>query len=367
MKRTTLTQHLASAVIRLAPLFMIAGFFGTADKVYAAAICEGGSVIRDASGTPVGCAFNTWGSAQISMCNGATVIPPNSSGPGACYMCATQPTATQLLKGNFTGLTLQPAPPYAPGEPTTFRCLKCTQPPTGLTAWWTLDETNGVYSDLTGTVSLPGLAHNGVQSVAGEVGNAAKFDGVSQYIDIPNDPNLDIGPAADFSIDAWVQLNPCSPTHSCPADSGVRVIMEKRTFNAPNHYKGYSFYLYNQYLGLQLADGGSAPGYANYGAPALVVPADGQWHFVAVSITRPSAAGFEVQFTLDGSTALVNSPARLGTLQNSSDVRLGMVTIGGGSVFNGSIDEVEFFTRFVLTNEWQNIYNANCNGKCRPQ
>ena len=60
--------------------------------------------------------------------------------------------------------------------------------------------------------------------------------------DIPNDSNLDIGPAADFSIDAWVKLDSCSSTHSCPADSGVRVIMEKRSFNAPNHYKGYSFF-----------------------------------------------------------------------------------------------------------------------------
>ena len=63
-----------------------------------------------------------------------------------------------------------------------------------------------------------------------------------------------------------------------PADaSGVRVIVEKRTFTAPNHYKGYSFYLNNKYLGLQLADDGVAPGYVNVGAPVLVVPADGQW------------------------------------------------------------------------------------------
>jgi hypothetical protein len=35
-------------------------------------------------------------------------------------------------------------------------------------------------------------------------------------------------------------------------------------------------------------------------------------------------------------------------------------------VFTGSIDEVEFFGRAVSYAEWQTIYNAGCNGKCRP-
>jgi hypothetical protein len=98
------------------------------------------------------------------------------------------------------------------------------------------------------------------------------------------------------------------------------------------------------------------------------VPADGQWHFVAVSVNHQ--AGISVQFTLHStltSSVVVTSPARNGSLANSSDVRLGMITIGNGSVFNGSIDEVEFFHRAVSVNEWQTIINARCYGKCPPQ
>ena len=218
----------------------------------------------------------------------------------------------------------------------------------------------------------PGWGYNGVQLVSGEVNDAAKFNGATQYIEIPNGPALSVGPAAsthsgDFSIDAWVKLDACTPALSCSADAGVRVILEKRTFTPPSTYTGFSLYLYNQYLGLQLADGGAAPGYTNYGAPSLVVPADGQWHFVAVSITRPSAAGFSVQFTLDNKPVVaLTSPARMGGLTNSSVVRIGMETISNGSAFNGSIDEVEFFNgRAVTYSEWQSIYDAGAYGKCR--
>ena len=251
---------------------------------------------------------------------------------------------------------------------------QCVPPPSGLTAWWTLDETTPVatgYADWTGNMPL-GWGHNGVPVVPGEVGDAAKFDGATQYIEIPNAQPLNVGPAAsnfsgDFSIDAWVKLDSCAPKLACAADSGVRVILEKRTFSSPNQYTGYSFYLYNQYLGLQLADNGVSPGYSNYGASSLVVPADGQWHFVAVSITRPSTTGFDVQFTLDNNRVVaVNSPARMGSLTNTGVARIGEITISNGSVFNGSIDEVEFFNgRAVSYSEWQGIYNAGTYGKCK--
>ena len=250
----------------------------------------------------------------------------------------------------------------------------CVPAPSGLSAWWTLMEASPTlsgYRDWTGNME-PGWGHNGVQVVMGEVDNAAKFNGETQYIEIPNGPALNVGPAAanlsgDFSIDAWLKLDACTPALSCAADAGVRVILEKRTFTPPSTYTGFSLYLYNQYLGLQLADDGAAPGYTNYGAPNLVVPADGQWHFVAVSITRPSAAGFSVQFTLDNEPAVaLTSPARMGSLTNSSVARIGMETISNGSVFNGSIDEVEFFNgRAVTYSEWQSIYDAGTYGKCK--
>lgn len=363
MKRINyLIQKLASAAIHVAPLAFVVGFFAAPGNVHAASLCYGGSVIYDSTHRPVGCAFTTWGPAEQSMCNGATVFSPANSGPGTCHLCAVGAAAAQIAAGNYAGLTLQPPLPNG------FACLKCAQPPTGLAAWWTLDDAgSGSVADLTGNVLLPGVLENGPKVVAGEVGTAVEFNGSNQYIQIPTSPVLNIPAGAtdgsgDFSIDAWVKFD------SVANDYGVRVIAEKRTFNAPNHYLGYSFYLYNGYLGFQLADGGAAPGYSNYGAPALVIK-DTNWHFVAVSITRDTAPSFSVQFTLDSTPSVfVNSPVRMGSLENTSPLNIGMVTIpGGGSVFSGTIDEVEFFNRAVSYPEWETIFHANCNGKCRPQ
>jgi hypothetical protein len=228
-------EKLVSAAPKVAALAFVVGILGAPGNVYAASLCYGGSVIYDSTHTPVGCAFTNWGPAEQSMCNGATVFASANSGPGTCHMCATAAVAPQISVGNYTGLPLQPA---GPNGPTTFACLKCTQPPTGLTAWWTLDDAaSGSVADLTGNVLLPGVLRNSPQVVAGQVGRAVKFNGVDQYIEIPSNPLLDVPGLApndipgDFSIDAWVKLDPGSDT------SGVRVVVEKRTYSS-NQYSG---------------------------------------------------------------------------------------------------------------------------------
>jgi hypothetical protein len=88
------------------------------------------------------------------------------------------------------------------------------------------------------------------------------------------------------------------------------------------------------------------------------------------SVARKPGA-FKVEFTLGLPTqnqpptvVPVYSPIRSGALTNTSPLRIGRVTIGvPGSVFDGSIDEVEFFSRAVQ--DFSPIYNAKCYGKCK--
>jgi hypothetical protein len=267
-------------------------------------------------------------------------------------------------------VTVSLCPWNPPPPPPIFPTPLCVKPPAGMNAWWTLDETTGNAHDLTGNLHLDGLRH-GTSTVPGMVNKAAHFNGANDYVEVLSQPGMDVAAAdnigsGDMSIDAWVKADATEDT------SGVRVIVEKRTFTSPSHYKGFSFYLYNGYLGLQLADDATAPGYANYGAPALIVQRDGAWHFVAVSVKRrpPVTAAYPntitVQFTMDSSSFIVSSPALVGSLANSSPLRIGMRTIDNGGTFNGSIDEVEFFHRFVTLDEWQTIIGAGSAGKCRP-
>ena len=117
---------------------------------------------------------------------------------------------------------------------------------------------------------------------------------------------------------------------------------------------------YNGYLGLQIGTGPAS----NFGATALVVPADGLWHLAAVSV---NVIGADIQFFLDGSVVDLLPPGGVpsGSLANPSPLRIGMGNLNNGSdAFKGSIDEVQFFNRALASNEFQSIFNATCYGIC---
>ncbi|MDQ6678197.1 MAG: hypothetical protein M3Z09_12980, partial [Acidobacteriota bacterium] len=168
-------KQLSSIASHTAPLLAgaLACFLLGSGNLIAASICYGGSEIKNSSGAIVGCAFNNWGTGEQAMCKGSTVFSGSNS--NNCHICVQSPYDQQVSNSDFTGLTLtpNPYPGETPAPPTTFSCLKCAQPPDGLTAWWTLDETNGTVHDLTGNLPNDGLNHGGAAAVLGEVGNAA--------------------------------------------------------------------------------------------------------------------------------------------------------------------------------------------------
>jgi len=353
MKRINrIFAQLASAAPKSAPLAISFACLALGSGNLAAAQkCSGGTYITDSANHWVGCMFSSWGTAEQQMCNGFTVLAKNNN----CHVCLAPPYDAQAAVGNFSALTTSP--------PTSFDvCLQCGNIPAGLTAWWPLEETNGAVHDRTGLVAVDGSRLGGASTVPGEVGSATHFSGANQYISIPNDAQLDVGKAAadgsgDFSIDAWVKVD-------APADlTGVRVVAEKRTqtfTNGSAHYKGYSFFLYNGQLAVQLADDGIAPGYGNYISTLKVLADPTNYHFVAVSVTR----GGKAEFTLDNLRQIFTPIGQTGSLANPSPLNFGMRTIDTGGAFKGSIDEVEFFHRAVPFTEWQQIFTAGCKGKC---
>jgi hypothetical protein len=388
----------------LYPVFRISG---TA-VVPTGITCTGGSVIYDSTTspryTPAGCLFPSGLTpSNIASCNKQLLtmfLPTNS---GTCLVCVQAQYVALVNAGSATStdplgpasylyrpgqwndiqhLTLDPDAVDFPGgveKQMPFRCLQCTNPPPGLAAWWTFDELpwEPVANAIPG---LPDGIYHGTNSgfsypVPGQVGWAKQFDGISDYIEVPSAAAYDVGsiysppPSSactgrrigcpgDFSIDAWVKID-VQDAAWIPS-SGVRVIVEKRDYS--QGLTGYSFYLYNGYLGLQMASGG---GFANFGAPALKVPADGQWHLVAVSVRR---RGAEVHFFMDGTDVQANTSSGVpaGSLANLSPLRIGVGTLNNGSdAFKGSIDEVEFFQNFVNAADFTKIFNAKCYGKCK--
>ena len=84
------------------------------------------------------------------------------------------------------------------------------------------------------------------------------FNGTNSYVGAPDKSWLNMG-TENFSIYAWVA--------PYALDSGSHIIVDKRQ-NSP--LQGYSLFLYNGRLGLQLADNA---GYYNY-LSTTAVPAD---------------------------------------------------------------------------------------------
>lgn len=242
---------------------------------------------------------------------------------------------------------------------TTTCTVSCTAPPANMTAWFPLDETAGTSSaDLAG-VSNTGTHFNNPTPVPGEVDGALNFDGVDDYVEAADHSELNFD-TGDFSIDAWITADNVS---------GIRPIVEKRSA-LPTH--GYSFFLYNGNLYLQLADASGTDDYCtsaptssctNYGTAVFV--ADGNWHHVAVTVTRNDTAG--IRFYVDGALAATENPAsRPGSLTNSAPFRIGNKTIDGNSVFKGTIDELELFNRALSDAEISSIWAAGSDGKCKP-
>jgi concanavalin A-like lectin/glucanase superfamily protein len=266
---------------------------------------------------------------------------------------------------------------------------QCIQPPSGtLVAWYPFDETASPSIDLaTGNlVTWSGT----LTPVPGKVAGALNFS--NGYIDAPNSIITSFGPASnaakcgggnfstcqgDFTIDAWVNVT------TVPL-SGVNNIIDARDGNPI----GYNLYLYGQpdeenghpWLGLQLGD--ATHGYTNYGSlplgpgtgpgPGVGLTANA-WHHVAVAVTRlgPGGTNGNIAFYLDGTlvnTSLSGPPAQTGSLVNSVPVRIGAESAanGGGSNFNGALDELQIFNKVLTAAEMKTIYKAGHSGQCKP-
>ncbi len=231
---------------------------------------------------------------------------------------------------------------------------QCIQPPSGMVAWWPLDETSGTIANDIANVN-DGNHTNGPVPATGKVAGALTFDGSNDYVQSPNHPTLNF-PASvagtgigDFSIDAWIFMK---------ESSNVRVIVDKRQ-QVANGLRGYTFFLRNGLLALTLADGSGT----TYNSGFAVTP--NAWHLVAVTVDRDVTDG--IRFYVDGVEVGTrgNPTLRPNTLNNASPLRIGSSTLAVADLFSGQIDEVEIFNRVVTPGEIAGIFRADYAGKCK--
>ncbi len=236
---------------------------------------------------------------------------------------------------------------------------QCVPPPSGMVAWYPLDEQNGAtqVNDIAGFNNFgtpnPGSSvgpPNGPASVAGLVGAGALYFYTPYYVEVPTHSELDFG-TGDFSIDAWVRAVGCGPGFLSP-------IVDKRDINTAT---GFMFYLEQTpagtaFLKLQV----NASTFTSTGSfPANAIT----WYHLAVTVQR--ATGPVVgTFYINGSPAGTFTPPA-GTVTNTMLMWIGEIRIPGGRC-EIAIDELELFNRALDSLEVYSIWHADSLGKCKP-
>jgi len=286
-----------------------------------------------------------------------------------CYRVTCPPVSDPKkvhVKDQFGERTIAIKPPRfvcAPAE------KSCVQPPSGLVAWWPLDEVFGTaVQDLStnnpGTTQPAAIGSGGPTSLPGVmVANSLTFNGSTQFIQVASSASLNLG-TGNFSIDAWIRTSNAVGRHT---------IVDKRDTNPV----GYSFFINNGRLTLQMGDrtglsctctaNNTNSNCTNYLANNVNI-ADGNWHFVAVSVDRVNNIG---RFFLDGAPfGTFNPSARPMSLSNATQLLIGRsnTTTCSSSTddWQGELDEVEIFDRALATSEFVDIWAAHTLGKCKP-
>ena len=232
----------------------------------------------------------------------------------------------------------------------------CETPyPNGMVSYWRAEgDAVDSYNANHGTLM------NGTSFVTGQVGQAFRFDGVDDYVDL-NSP-VYVPSSSGTTIAAWIKLAP-------GAEPNRNFIVAIGDGQGPNNYQldfewSPSFYPGNQELSVSYYDStGTARMYL------IVIANDlnnGQWHHVAFADDYISRSP---KMYVDGVLQTSNSHLlyynRLPSSANADNMFIGSRGDFADyfNYFKGDIDEVAVFNRALTASEIQQMYNNGLAGK----
>jgi uncharacterized repeat protein (TIGR01451 family) len=245
---------------------------------------------------------------------------------------------------------------------TTKQCITlpkcCVSPPSGMVAWWPLDETAGtMVADIAGNLannngtSMPGaIGSGGPISQSAKVNNGFNFCG-PRSVTVADKPVLNFGTAQSFSIDAWIRRYSASK---------LLMIVDKLNSPPSPSAGGYRFYVDNTNK-LKLDIEGAA-----FTSTSTTVLTPGNWYHVAVTVDRPNQL---VKFYINGTPEVVGGDT---TFLNASSSNLSLLIAGTHETplqaffdCEYMLDEIEIFNRALTQAEIQGIVNPGSAGKCK--
>ena len=224
----------------------------------------------------------------------------------------------------------------------------CTAPPSNMISWWPGDGNALDIQD-----NNDGTLNGDATFAAGKVGQAFSLDGSGDFVEVANESNFDFADSK-FAVDGWFKTS----------EAGKRqMIVTKAGFTS-----GFSWQVEiatNNKLVTGLFQGIN-------GLNVIVKQStntlnDGAWHHFAVNFDNkdPESATLYIDGVLDDNLVSDVTGARTVVISNEP-VIIGARNIATPQLFfNGLIDEVEIFDRFLTAQEIKAIFDADSDGKCK--
>lgn len=213
----------------------------------------------------------------------------------------------------------------------------------GLVGYWHFDEgTSTLARDASGNANT-GTLTNGPTWQSGtscKAGSCLSFDGVNDYVNLPNSDLYDFGVDVDFTISFWAKRNGAGDT-TTPAFIGHGATSGTSI--------GYNIRLTaTDDLIFQMGNGVARINTTYNNAFQNL----GEWHHVAVSADRDGNA----LMYYDGAHVTTLNISTFNVAMTNSVNLIGSWTTGNNR-FNGSIDEVRFWNRALSAPEILAHYN----------
>ncbi|MDD5687375.1 MAG: FG-GAP-like repeat-containing protein [Elusimicrobia bacterium] len=268
--------------------------------------------------------------AKVEFYNGTTKLGEDTSSPYS-YTWNSVPSGDFNIRAVVTdniGLT---------GSAQVTISVKNTGQPTLPVGKWDMEGTSGssTVSDTSGNNNNGTLTGMDTSTcwISGEVGTGLKFDGVNDYVSVPNSTSLDIN-GSQLTLIAWVRVDAIDPT-----DVNAHQIFIAKPAADGNHTAPYFAYSLH---GVRASATELTPRlWLDIGGTGVSVAATqnigiGTWYHLA-AVYNGATMKIYVDGVESNSSAQTGNIAALGTA-----LRLG-ANGGGTETFNGAMDGVKIY------------------------
>lgn len=221
----------------------------------------------------------------------------------------------------------------------------CRRLPPDAVSWW---PGNGDANDIV--AANDGMLQNGAQFAPGTVSQAFSFDGIDDFVQVPDDPSLNPG-SNDFTVDFWMNTT----------SSGVpRAVLNKRPICTHSSFWDIRM-TGDGHLFVELDQDAAAANHNSFRSTIAVN--DGNWHHVALV-----RQGTTATLHIDGQVRGSGTTTGITNINNTADLLCGedpCVGVDVTEIYFGFLDEIQIFRRALSPCEVRSLFLADSAGACK--